>query len=74
MERNKVLWQGTAIAIFGAFFIILASVLHVLNYIKGDRVFVFYGLSIFLVAIGVVLLLLSKRTPQQSVKVKRKKT
>ena len=74
MERNKVLWQGRAIVGFGAFFIILTFVLHALNYVKGDRVFVFYGLSIFLVVIGVFLLFLSKRAPQQNVKGKQKKT
>ena len=73
MERTRTLWQGLGITIFGAFFIILTSVLYILNYVKGERVFIFYGLSVVLVAIGVVMLLLSRRIPQQITKNQREK-
>ena len=61
MERNKIRWQGLGIAVLGVFFIILTSVLYALDYVKSDRLIVFYGLSAFLAAIGVVLLVLLQK-------------
>lgn len=64
MARTKAFPQGLAIMIIGVFFLILTSVLYALKYLSIDRVLIFYGLSIFLVIIGVVVLELSKRIPQ----------
>jgi uncharacterized membrane protein len=74
MERNKASLQGKLIIVFGVVFIILISSLYMLSYVKGDRVFIFYGLSVLLVVMGVVMLLLARRVPQQNMKKPRQKT
>lgn len=61
MAKNKVSPQGLVITVIGVFFLILTSVLYGLKYINIDRLLIFYGLSIFLVIIGVVVFTLSKR-------------
>jgi formate hydrogenlyase subunit 3/multisubunit Na+/H+ antiporter MnhD subunit len=73
MERNKVRWQGLGIVVLGVFFIILASVLYALDYVKSYRLIVYYSLSAFLVVIGVVLIFLSTRTPPPLEAQKRRK-
>ena len=74
MERNKASLQGLLIIVFGVVFIILISSLYVLSYVKGDRVFIFYGLSALLVVMGVVTLLFARRVPKQNMKKPRRKT
>ena len=63
MER-KALWQGLWIIALGVFFLILIFVLHDLSYIKSDRLIIYYVPSAILVALGVVAVVVSRRTPQ----------
>jgi hypothetical protein len=66
MYKNSTLWQGLGLVAFGIFFIILTFALFHLGYVKSDRLAIFYGLSALLVAMGAVLLMLSKRMPRQT--------
>jgi preprotein translocase subunit SecG len=73
MER-KALRQGLWIIVLGVFFLVLTFVLHDLGYVKSDRLIIYYGPSAVLVVLGVVVLVLSQRTPWGiSVKKQRQK-
>jgi hypothetical protein len=61
MAKNKASPQGLVITIIGVFFLILTTALYGLKYINIDRLLIFYGLSIFLVIVGVVIFTFSKR-------------
>jgi hypothetical protein len=58
---NKGFAQGLGIIAFGVLFLILTSVLYHLGDVAGSRLVIFYGLSAFLIAIGVVAIVLSRR-------------
>jgi len=64
MVRTKIPLQGVGIIAFGIFFLILISILNALNYVKSNRLLIFDALSILLIIIGVVIIVLSKRTQQ----------
>jgi len=74
MATNKMHLQGVAIIVVGIFFLILTSLLYALNYVKSDRLLIFDGLSILLVAMGFVVIALSRRVPEQQVKKPRQKS
>jgi Na+-driven multidrug efflux pump len=67
MERNRARWQGLGVILIGVFFLILTSVLYDLHHVKAGQLGVFYGLSAFLIVIGVVLLVLYQRMPRQQI-------
>ena len=64
MAITKENLQGIGIIAFGAFFLIFVTVLYRLNYIKIDRLPIYYGLSSVLVVIGIIILLLSRKMTQ----------
>ena len=64
---TKSLLQGLGIMIIGVFFLTLSSLLYHFNYIKSiSRLVIFDVLSIVLVALGLVLILLSRRLPEKT--------